>query len=317
MKFARIVGTGSYLPSQVLTNYDLEKTIETTHDWIVSRSGISTRRIASADETTSYMATQAALKAIEAAGISPDEIDMVIAATCTPDAFFPTTACSVAHAINPKHHTPAFDVSAACSGFIYALDVAKQYIQAKTYQTILVVGSEKMSKALDWQDRGTCVLFGDGAGAVVVRASDEPGILESVLHAELDEDAYLRYHNATCEQSHSTISMKGNEVFKLAVNIMGGLVDEILQKAQLTKKDINWLVPHQANIRIIHAIAKKLDLSLDQVIITIENQGNTSAASIPLALDYSIREQRIKRGDTLLLEAFGGGMTWGAMILKY
>lgn len=317
MIYAKISGTGSYLPQRVVTNHELETRIETSHEWILSRSGISSRRIAAQHESTSYMASQAALQALEAAGLEGKDINMVIGATCTPDSFFPSTAGAVAHAIHAHTTIAAFDVSAACSGFIYALDVAQQYIKTGSAQHILVVGSETMSRALDWQDRGTCVLFGDGAGAVVVSASDSPGIVASVLHAAYDADSYLTYLNTSSEEIASKIGMKGNEVFKIAVNIMGNVVDEILDKAGMQKEDINWLIPHQANIRIINAIAKKLSLPIEQVIVTIENQGNTSAASIPLALDYSIREKKIVRGDKLLLEAFGGGMTWGAMILTY
>lgn len=317
MKYAKISGTGSYLPERIVTNHELETQINTTHEWILSRSGISSRRIAAKHETTSYMASQAALRALEAAGIEGRDIDMVIGATCTPDSFFPSTAGAVAHAVHPNTTIPAFDISAACSGFIYALDVANQYISSGAARNVLVVGSETMSRALDWQDRGTCVLFGDGAGAAVVSASETPGIIASVLHAAYDKDAYLSYFNTASDSAVSTIAMKGNEVFKIAVNIMGDVVDEILNKAGMQKEDINWLVPHQANIRIINAIAKKLSLPIEQVIVTIENQGNTSAASIPLALDYSIREKKIVRGDNLLLEAFGGGMTWGAMILTF
>ncbi|MCP0914400.1 MULTISPECIES: beta-ketoacyl-ACP synthase III [Legionella] len=317
MKNAVISGTGSYLPERQLTNKELEKTLDTSDEWIVTRTGISSRHIAAAHETTSFMASQAALKAVEASGLSAEQIDLIVVATCTPDHFFPSMACHVQHALQVSRPIPAFDVSAACSGFVYALDIAKQYISSGTAQHVLVVGSESMSRAVDWTDRSTCVLFGDGAGAVVLSASDEPGILGSVLHASYDESKLLTYATHTSEGPRPLIGMRGNEVFKIAVNIMGDIVDEILAASNLQKSDIKWLVPHQANIRIIQGIAKKLSLPMSQVIVTIEHQGNTSAASIPLALDVSIREQRINRGDLLLLESFGGGMTWGAMVIRY
>lgn len=317
MKNAVINGTGSYLPETSLTNQELESKLDTSHEWIYSRTGIASRHIAADHETTSYMASQAAIKAIEASTITAEDIDLIIVATCTPNHFFPSTACHVQKALNITASIPAFDISAACSGFVYAMDIAKQYISSGSVKNILVVGSESMSRALDWTDRSTCILFGDGAGAVVLSAGDEPGILASVLHAQYDEELFLNYPNSIIDNQKTMISMRGNEVFKIAVNIMGDIVDEILGVCNLKKSDINWLVPHQANIRIIQAIAKKLDLPMSQVIATIEKQGNTSAASIPLALDYSIREQRIKRGDLLLMESFGGGMTWGAMLARY
>jgi 3-oxoacyl-[acyl-carrier-protein] synthase III len=317
MKNAVINGTGSYLPERFVTNQDLESTLDTSHEWILSRTGISSRHIASDYETTSYMACQAAIKAIAASTIAAEDLDLILVASCTPDHFFPGMACNVQKALNIKRPIPAFDVGAACSGFIYAMDIAKQYIQAGTSKHILVIGSESMSRALDWNDRSTCVLFGDGAGAVVLSASDKPGVLASTIHALHDENSLLTYPNFATEAQKSFIGMRGNEVFKLAVNIMGDVVDEALQLCNLQKSDINWLIPHQANIRIIQAIAKKLGLAMSNVIVTIEKQGNTSAASIPLALDYSIREQRIKRGDLLLMESFGGGMTWGALVVRY
>ncbi|MFA5960255.1 MAG: beta-ketoacyl-ACP synthase III [Tatlockia sp.] len=317
MTYAVINGTGSYLPKRSVTNQDLEKQLDTSHDWILSRTGISSRHVASEEETTSYMACQAAIKAVEASDIEATDIDLIIVATCTPNHFFPSMACHVQKALNITRHIPAFDVSAACSGFVYATDIAKQYIQSGSVKHVLVVGSESMSRALDWSDRTTCVLFGDGAGAVVYSGSDKPGILASTLHSLHDADAYLTYPNATTLEKRAFIGMRGNEVFKLAVNIMGDLVDEVLLHCQLKKSDIDWLIPHQANIRIINAIAKKLEMPLSQVIVTIDNQGNTSAASIPLALDFSIRSKRIKRGDLLLMESFGGGLTWGALVVRY
>ncbi len=317
MKNAVISGTGSYLPERQLTNVELESMLETTDEWIVARTGISSRRIVAEHETTSYMACAAAKSALESSGVDANEVDLILVATCTPDFFFPSTACHVQKALNISRPIPAFDISAACSGFVYAMDIAKQYISTGAARHVVVIGSERMSKALDWDDRSTCILFGDGAGAVVLSASENPGILGSVLHSAFDNDNLLTYANGASDDKKSTIDMRGHEVFKLAVNIMGDIVDEILAASKLQKSDITWLVPHQANIRIIQAIAKKLSLPMSQVIVTVENHGNTSAASIPLALDLSVREQRIKRGDLLLLESFGGGMTWGAMVLRY
>lgn len=317
MKNAIINGTGSYLPERILTNQELESKLDTSHEWILSRTGIASRHIAAEHETTSFMACRAAEKAIATSDIDANEIDLILVATCTPNHFFPSMACHVQKALKISRPIPAFDISAACSGFVYTMDVAKQYISTGAAKHVLVIGSESMSRALDWNDRATCVLFGDGAGAVVLSASDKPGVLGSTLHALHDEDGLLTYPNYATEDYKAIIGMRGNEVFKLAVNIMGDVVDEVLQACHLQKSDINWLIPHQANIRIIQGIAKKLNLPMSQVIVTIENQGNTSAASIPLALDYSIREQRIRRGDLLLLESFGGGMTWGAMVIRY
>ncbi|AHE66679.1 beta-ketoacyl-ACP synthase III [Legionella oakridgensis] len=317
MKNAVINGTGSYLPERELTNKELETMLDTTDEWITTRTGIRSRRIASAHETTSFMASEAAKNALNSSGLRADDIDLIIVATCTPDHFFPSVACHVQQALQIKRPIPAFDISAACSGFVYALDIARQYITAGTAKHILLVGSESMSRAVDWQDRATCVLFGDGAGAVVLSAGEQPGILGSVLHASYDEGQLLTYAAYTESSKRPLIGMRGNEVFKIAVNIMGDIVDEVLAASGLQKSDIHWLVPHQANIRIIQAIAKKLSLPMSHVIVTIEHQGNTSAASIPLALDISVKEHRIKRGDLLLLESFGGGMTWGAMVIRY
>lgn len=317
MKNAVITATGSYLPQQELTNVELENRLDTSDEWIHSRTGIRSRHIASESETTSFMAGEAAKKALQSSSLHADDIDLILVATCTPDRVFPSVACSVQKALQITRPIPAFDISAACSGFIYALDIAKQYISTGVAKHVLVVGSESMSRAVDWNDRATCVLFGDGAGAAVLSADDKPGILSSVLHAAYDEASLLTYTTHAADGKKSYIGMRGNEVFKIAVNIMGDIVDEVLEHSDLEKSDIKWLVPHQANIRIIQAIAKKLSLPMSQVIVTIENQGNTSAASIPLALDFSIRENKIKRGDHLLLESFGGGMTWGAMVIRY
>lgn len=317
MMNATINGTGSYLPERSLSNQELETMIDTTHEWILSRSGISSRCIAAEHETTSFMAGEAAKAALQTSTVQADEIDLIIVATCTPDHFFPSVACYVQQALNISRPIPAFDIGAACSGFVYAMDIAKQFVASGAARHVLVIGSESMSRAVDWTDRSTCVLFGDGAGAVVLSASDKPGILGSVLHASYDKDSFLIYPNSMVEHTQRKIGMRGNEVFKLAVNIMGDIVDEVLTISDIHKSEINWLIPHQANIRIIQAIAKKLDLPMSKVIATIDNHGNTSAASIPLALDVSVRQARIKRGDVLLLESFGGGMTWGAMVVRY
>lgn len=317
MKNAVISGTGSYTPEKQLTNIELESMLDTSDEWIVSRTGISSRSIAQEHETTSYMASKAAEQALIAAGLHADDIDLIIVATCTPDHFFPGVACHVQYALKIKKPIPAFDVGAACSGFVYVMDIAKQYIASGTAKHVLVIGSETMSRAVDWNDRSTCVLFGDGAGAVVLSASDRQGIMGSVLHASHDTEKLLNLPNATFQVERATISMSGNEVFKLAVNIMGDVVDEVLELSQLKRSDIQWLIPHQANMRIIQAIAKKLDMPMSQVIVTIGNQGNTSAASIPLALDHSIRSNQVKRNELVLIESFGGGMTWGAMVIRY
>ncbi|KTD19477.1 ketoacyl-ACP synthase III [Legionella israelensis] len=317
MKNAVINGTGSYLPEQILTNAELEKQLDTSDEWIVSRTGIQSRRIAGEHETTSYMASKAASAALRNSGLKPDDIDLILVATCTPNQIFPSMACCVQNELNITRTIPAFDISAACSGFIYAMDVAWQYIRSGAAKHIMVVGSESMSRAVDWTDRSTCILFGDGAGAVVLSASDHrEGILGSTLHSVYDKDMLLTYPNFSSMDEKAFIGMKGNDVFKIAVNIMSDIVDEVLSSSQLQKSDIKWLVPHQANIRIIQAIAKKLSLPMSQVVVTIDYQGNTSAASIPLALDYAIRQNRIKHDDIILLESFGGGMTWGAMVIK-
>lgn len=318
MRHAVISGTGSYLPEQEKTNVQLESTLDTSDEWIYTRTGIRSRHVALPHETTSFMASQAAMKALESSGLEADDIDLILVATCTPDHFFPSVACHVQHHLKTTRNIPAFDISAACSGFVYALDIAKQYVSSKTAKHVMVVGSESMSRAVDWSDRATCVLFGDGAGAAVVSASDQPGILGSVIHSDFDEGKLLTYAtSSSVESGKPQIGMRGNEVFKIAVNLMGEIVDEVLSVSHLEKSDIKWLVPHQANIRIIQGIAKKLSLPMSQVIVTIENQGNTSAASIPLAIDYAVRDGRIKRGDNILLESFGGGMTWGAMVIRY
>lgn len=309
MTFSRIIGTGSYLPSRVLTNYDLEKMVETSHDWIFTRSGIVERCFAADDEMTSDLALKASRKAIEAAGISVDEIDLIIVATTSPDMPFPSTACILQDKLGIRNGGAAFDMQAVCGGFVYALNTADLYIRGGQAKTALVVGAEIFSRLLDWNDRTTCVLFGDGAGAVVLRASDEPGIVAAKLHADGAHRNMLK--------SDPLVSMDGKAVFKFAVKVLSEVVEEVLEDQKMVGTDIDWLVPHQANIRIIEATAKKLGLEMDNVVVTVAKHGNTSAASIPLALDTAVRDGRIKSGQNILLEAVGGGFTWGAILIKW
>ncbi len=322
MKYARIAATGSYLPERVLTNKELEVLVETSDEWIRSRTGIEERRIAAENETTCDLAEQAARAALEAAGIRASDIDLLIVGTTTPDVVFPSTACMLQHRLGAEE-CGAFDVNAACSGFIYALSVADQFIRAGTARTILVVGAETLTRMLDWSDRSTCVLFGDGAGAAVLVADDQPGIMSTHIHANggygdlLKTDVGVSRGFKAEPRGGLAVTMRGNEVFKVAVNTLGRIVDETLAANQLEKTDLDWLIPHQANLRIIKATAKKLSMSMDQVIVTVNKHGNTSAASVPLALDVAIRSGRVARGDKLLLEAFGGGFTWGAALIAY
>jgi 3-oxoacyl-[acyl-carrier-protein] synthase-3 len=306
---SRIIGTGSYLPAKVLTNYDLEKIVDTSHDWIFTRSGIVERRFAADDELTSDLALHASRKAIEAAGIAADEIDMIIVATTTPDMPFPSTACILQDKLGIRNGGAAFDMQAVCGGFIYALNTADLYIRGGQAKTVLVVGAEIMSRMLDWNDRTTCVLFGDGAGAVVLRASDKPGIVTAKLHSDGQYRQLLK--------ADPKISMDGKAVFKFAVNVLSDVVDELLEDQKMNGSDITWMVPHQANIRIIEATTKKLGLNMDNVVVTVANHGNTSAASIPLALDTAVRDGRIKAGQNIIMEAIGGGFTWGAVLIKW
>ncbi len=317
MAHAKISGTGSYLPQRILTNAELEKTIDTTDEWIVTRTGIRERRIAAADELTSDMALQASLKAIEAAGVAVAQIDLIIVATTTPDRTFPSTACILQTKLGSSG-CPAFDIQAVCSGFVYALATADQFIRSGAAKCALVVGADTMSRITDWSDRSNCILWGDGAGAVIVQASDTQGIISSHLHADGKYEKMLYVPRGVSQkEGGDTILMEGNPVFKIAVNTLDQIVDETLQANGLQQSDIDWLVPHQANIRIITATAKKLNMSMDQVVVTVDTHGNTSAASIPLALDVAVRDGRIKRGETILMEAFGGGFTWGSVLLKY
>lgn len=320
MTYSKIIGTGSYLPAKVLTNYDLEKIVDTSHDWIFSRSGIIERHIAAEGELTSDLALQASRKAIEAAGISANEIDLVIVATTSPDQLFPSTACILQDKLGIKNRGPAFDIQAVCGGFVYALNTADMYIKGGQAKTALVVGAEVLSRMLDWNDRTTCVLFGDGAGAVVLRVSDKPGIVTSKLHADGSHRNMLKaegnIRNGEVD-GDPFIKMDGQAVFKFAVKVLSDVVEEVLEEQNLAGSDINWLVPHQANIRIIEATAKKLGMGMANVVVTVANHANTSAASIPLALDTAVRDGRIKAGQNILIEAVGGGFTWGATLIKW
>jgi 3-oxoacyl-[acyl-carrier-protein] synthase-3 len=321
MAYAQILGTGSYLPEKILTNADIEKIVETTSDWIVERTGIHQRHIAAEHETALTMAEKAAREAMAAANIQPADIGMIIIATTTPEKMFPSTACLLQQRLGIAG-CPAFDLnSTACAGFVYALSIADQFIRNGIIKSALVIGSEVMSRVVDWTDRTTCVLFGDGAGAVVLGVSDKPGVLSTHLHADGTYKDVLSLDVSIGKpidvESSLFIKMTGNQLFKLAVNILGDLFDETLKANGLVKADVDWLVPHQANIRIIQAMAKKLDLPIERVAITLEDQGNTSSASIPLALDKAVRDGRIKRGEMLLLEGFGGGLAWGSALIKY
>lgn len=322
MKYAKIIGTGGYLPEKVLTNADLESMVDTTAQWIQERTGIAQRHVAADGETTADLAEFASFRAIEAAGVEPADIDLIIVGTTTPDHVFPSVASQLQDRLG-NYGCAAFDVQAVCTGFIYALGVADQFIRAGGAKRALVVGSETFTRILDWSDRSTCILFGDGAGAVVVEASDEPGILSSHLHADGRYKELLWVPNGVStgydktRENAAYVEMRGNEVFKVAVNTLGRIVQETLTANGLSSDDVDWLIPHQANARILTATAKKLRMPMDRVISTVETHANTSAASIPLALDVAVRDGRIQPGDLLLLEGFGGGFTWGSVLLRY
>ena len=317
MIFSKIIGVGSYLPKKVLSNKDLEKSLDTTDEWITSRTGIKQRHIVGPHEQTSDLAFEAARSAITNASISPEEIDLIIVATTTPDKIFPSTACNVQTKLGIKN-CPAFDIQAVCSGFIYALSIADKFIKTNSAKYILIIGADAMSKITDYTDRSNAILWGDGAGAVVLSASNEQGILSTHIHADGQYEELLHVPKVSIENKiQQTIEMKGSQVFKIAVNTLDKIVDEALIANQLQKKDIDWLVPHQANIRILEATAKKLEMSMNKVIVTIDRHGNTSAASIPLALDDGIKSGKIKSGHLLLMEAFGGGFTWGSALIRY
>ena len=321
--FSRIAGTGSALPAKILTNADLEKFVDTSDEWIATRTGIRQRHVVAEGETTADLAERAARAAMEAAGVQASELDLIVLGTTTPDLIFPSTACLVQHRLG-ANGCGAFDVNAACSGFLYALSIADAFIRAGIHRTILVVGAETLTRMIDWDDRGTCVLFGDGAGAVVLKADAEAGILSTHLHADGGKKDLL-YNpvgvsvgfDTTQKNAGALVRMTGNEVFKHAVKALDSVVDETLAANGLDKSALDWLIPHQANLRIIEATAKRLQMPMDRVIVTVDRHGNTSSGSVPLALDEAVRSGKVQRGQLLLLEAFGGGFTWGSALIRY
>lgn len=323
MNYARITGTGSYLPEKVLTNSELEQRLDTTDEWIVSRTGIRERRIAAPEQRTSELAEHAARRALDMAGLAPADIDLIIVATTTPDQVFPSVACLLQDRLDIHNNGPAFDVQAVCAGFVYAMDIANRFFRTGGTRKALVVGAETFSRIIDWNDRETCILFGDGAGAVVLEAASEPGIVATHLHADgkyhelLNVPAGVSANYRKILEGEAYTRMKGSEVFKWAVKALGDIVEETLELSGFSKKDIDWLVPHQANIRIIKATAKKLGMSMDQVVVTVDRHGNTSAASIPLAFDEAVRDGRIERGQTIIMEGFGGGFAWGSTLMIF
>ena len=311
--FARITGTGSYLPTKIITNFDLEKTLDTSDEWITARTGIKERRIVT-NESTCDLALEASLNSLSMAEISPQEIDLIILATTTPDKIFPATATMLQDRLGAS--CPAFDLQAVCAGFVFALSTAQQYIENGSAKNILVVGSETMSKIVDWSDRSTAILFADGAGAVVLSADSNTGIKHSKLYSDGSYLSSLHVNNNGIDEL-GTIEMEGNEVFKIAVNRLSDLAEETLRDCNMNSESLNWMVPHQANIRIIKAVAKRINLPMEKVIQTLDKHGNTSAASIPLALDVGVRDGRIKKGDTLLFEGIGGGFSWGSILTEF
>lgn len=317
--YSKITGTGGYLPERIVTNHDLAERIDTSDDWIVERTGIRQRHIAAENETTSDLAAAAARQAIAAAGIKADSIDLIIIATTTPDLVFPSTACLLQNKLGITNGCPAFDVQAVCSGFVYAMSIADNFIRSGQAKCALVVGAETLSRITDWTDRSNCILWGDGAGAIVLTASEVPGVIATHLHADGRYRDLLYVNGGVSEGSEGALSMKmeGNAVFRMAVKTLDAIVDETLIANGMQKSDVSWLVPHQANIRIIQATAKKLGMSMDNVVVTVGQHANTSAASIPLALDVAVRDGRIIPGDVVLMEAFGGGFTWGSVLLKW
>lgn len=319
MIYSKIAGTGSYLPEKVLTNADLEKIVDTTDEWIVQRVGVRRRHlVGESGDTTVSMATAAGLAAITSAKLNANDIDLIIVATASSDQLFPSVACRVQQHLGVKNECAAFDVNAGCSGFVYALNIADQYIRTGTAKHALIIGADTLSTVVDWTDRSTCILFGDGAGAAVLSASETPGVLATHIHADGSFGDLLFADSALwSKKAVNYIHMEGREVFKVAVTKLGDIVDQTLAKANVDKHDIDWLIPHQANMRIIEAMAKRLDMSMEKVVVTIEEHGNTSAASIPLALDFAVRNNKIKRGEKLLLEAFGAGFAWGSALVVY
>jgi 3-oxoacyl-[acyl-carrier-protein] synthase III len=320
--YARIAGTGRYLPERILTNQELETLVDTTSEWIKTRTGIERRHIAADDQTTSDLAERAARVAMEAAGVTPDDIDFIVVGTTTPDVVFPNTGCLVQQRLG-IHGCPAFSVEAACSGFIYALSMAEKFVASGAAKCALVIGAETLSRIVDWTDRTTCVLFGDGAGAVVLKPATEPGIISTHLGADghYGDLLFHPYGPSRKQRPGDTagpfIHMKGNEVYKVAVKTLEGIVDTTLAANNLEQSAVDWLIPHQANFRIIQATAKRLGMPEDKVVLTLQDHGNTSAASVPMALDVAVRDGRVQRGQTLLLEAFGGGFTWGSALVRY
>lgn len=321
--YSRIAGTGSYLPEKVLTNDDLAKFVDTSDEWIATRTGIRERHIAAEGETTSDLAFHAATRAMEAAGVSASELDLIILGTTTPDIIFPSTACLLQARLG-ANGCGAFDVNAACSGFLYALSIADKFIKSGDAKTVLVVGAETLTRMVDWSERTTAVLFGDGAGAVVLKADTETGILSTHLHANGAKKELLWNPVGVSagfrdDQPNAgvRIQMAGSDVFKYAVKALDSVVEETLEANNLDRHDIDWLIPHQANLRIIEATAKRLDMPMDRVVVTVDKHGNTSSGSVPLALDEAVRSGRVQRGQLLLLEAFGGGFTWGSALLRY
>lgn len=316
--YSSIAGTGSYLPAKVLTNKDLEASVETSDEWIFSRTGIRQRHIAADNQCASDLALHASLRALEAAAVASEDLSLIIVATTTPDMVFPSTACILQAKLGAKN-CPAFDVQAVCSGFVYALTIADHFMRSGQYRNILVVGAEVYSRIIDWQDRSTCVLFGDGAGAVVLRHSDAPGILSSHLHADGSHAHILSTPGSLSGGKVSgrpLLQMEGNAVFKYAVRVLGEVAAEALAANHMDQSQIDWLIPHQANIRIIQATAKKLGLPMEKVVTTVDLHANTSAASVPLALDVAVRDGRIRAGQHVLLEGVGGGFTWGAVLVR-
>ena len=322
MIHARIVGTGSYLPERIMSNTEFEASLDTSDEWIRERTGIVERRIVADDESTCDLAERAARLALEASGWAAEDLDFIVVGTTTPDRIYPSTACRLQARLGAGQ-CPAFDVQAVCSGFIYALGVAETFVRAGSARRALVVGADTHSRLLDWSDRGTCILFGDGAGAVTLEASEEPGIYSTHLHADGSYESLLYVEGGTpagagnIRAGGAYTHMRGNEVFKVAVRTLMVIADEALKANGMSTSDLDWLIPHQANIRIIEATARKLGLPMDRVVVTVDRHGNTSAASVPLALDTAVRDGRVQRGDLLLLEAFGGGFTWGSALIRY
>lgn len=320
--YSRIAGTGRYLPERVVTNHDLEQMVDTTDEWIRSRTGIERRHVAADGETTLDLCEHAARHAMEAAGVAPHDIDFVVIGTLTPDLVFPNVACLLQERMD-IHDCPAFSLETACSGFVYGLSIADKFVTTGQAECALVIGAETLSRVLDWEDRATCVLFGDGAGAAILQPSEGPGILSTHLGAD-GQHASLLYHpygpskpQYPQDMERPFIQMRGNELFKVAVKTLERCVQDALEANDIDRSEIDWFVPHQANIRIIQAMAKRLEMPMEKVILTLQEHGNTSAASVPMALDVAVRDGRIKRGDLLLLETFGGGITWGSALIRY